>query len=74
MFVPALGGNTLRVHLPDKVIDILNDNFEEPIELTLKDKKGNEWTVKPFYLFENIQRLCISGDENRIIEDYGDDL
>ena len=71
--LPSLVGPTLRVHIPQHIIDIIFRNREEPIELKLRDRKGNSWEVKPFYLFENVQNLSLLEDPHKIIQDYGEE-
>ncbi len=71
--VPSMVGSTFRVHLPKKIISFISKNSDEPIELRLKDRKGNEWAVKPFFLYENLQNLTILEDLDKIIKDYGEE-
>lgn len=71
--VPSRAGPTFGVHLTKDIIQILNNHSEDPIELKLMDKKENNWEVKPFYLFENMQHLSLLSDPQKIMRDYGDE-
>jgi hypothetical protein len=68
--IPSRVGPSFRVHIPGNVLDKIKT--DEAISLELKDRKGNRWKVKPFYLFENLLPLSVVGEQNKIIQDYGE--
>ena len=43
------------------------------MELHLKDKKGNQWSIGPFLPFENVMPLTVIEPIEKLIRDYGDD-
>jgi hypothetical protein len=63
-------GPTFRVNLPQAILDKIK---EEVIALELKDRKGNRWEVRSFYLYENLVPLSLVESRSKIIEDYGED-
>ncbi len=69
MLVPSKIGPSLRVEIPEKVLDSLQT--QHPFELQLKDRKGHSWRVKRFFIFENLIRLSWAQDKEAVLKDYG---
>jgi hypothetical protein len=65
--VNARVGPTFRVEIGQRILDRVID---QPVRLELRDRKGNAWEVKSFYLFENPVHLS-SNDPDKIERDYG---
>ena len=68
--VRARVGPSCRVNIPPKVLEKVK---EEPVALDLKDKKGNRWEVRSFYLYENLIPLSLVESTAKIIDDYGEE-
>lgn len=63
--------NTFIVHISASVMNKIN--YEEPLELSLKDKKGNRWAVESFYLLRKELPLSVIKDLTKIQQDYGEE-
>ena len=63
-------GPTFRVNIPYKLLEKAR---EEAIALDLKDRKGNRWEVRSFYLYENLLPLSLVESIEKIIHDYGEE-
>jgi hypothetical protein len=68
--VPARAGGSFRVQLPHGFLDTVDG--QQAIELSLKDAKGNRWSVRPFFPLENMVPLFLVESEEKIIADYGE--
>ncbi|PYX71223.1 MAG: hypothetical protein DMG72_17405 [Acidobacteria bacterium] len=69
--VPSRIGRGFRVQFPAGLVEKINP--EEAMELQLKDRKGNQWNVKPFLPFENVMPLSVVEPIEKIVRDYGDE-
>jgi len=67
--VPIRGGRGFRVELANGSLSDLSPHQSYRCEL--RDKLGNRWTVKPFYLFENLVPLVPAEAIEKIVSDYG---
>jgi hypothetical protein len=67
--VPSRVGPTFEVVLPLRLLDELPKT--ESVELSLRDRKGNHWRVKRFYLFQTVLPLALGEEVQKIMEDYG---
>lgn len=65
--VPSRKGPTFSVNAPPKVLNKVKD---EALALELKDRKGNRWEVRSFYLYENLLPLSLVESKEKIIQDY----
>jgi len=63
-------GPTFRVNIPPSTLDKIK---EDVIALELKDRKGNRWEVRSFYLYENLVPLSLVESRTKIIQDYGEE-
>jgi hypothetical protein len=68
--VRARVGPTFRVNIPHKLLEKVR---EEAVTLDLKDKKGNRWEVRSFYLYENLLPLSLVESIEKIVKDYGEE-
>jgi hypothetical protein len=68
--VPARAGGSFRIQMPNGFLESVDS--QQPIELLLKDAKGNRWCVRPFFPSENMVPLFLLETEEKIIADYGD--
>ena len=68
--VRARVGPTFRVNIPHKLLEKVR---EESITLDLKDRKGNRWEVRSFYLYENLLSLSLVESAEKVIQDYGEE-
>jgi hypothetical protein len=69
--VPSRVGPSYRVQISENILKKIS--VDEAVFLELKDKKGNQWKVKRFYLFENLLPLSAVESREKIIQDYGED-
>jgi hypothetical protein len=67
--VPSQVGPVFEVKLGRDILEKVSD---QAVELRLRDKKGNDWKVKSFYLFQNT-RPAIPEAPQKILQDYGDE-
>jgi hypothetical protein len=67
---PSIGGPTFEVVISQEIVERVKG---QPIELDLKDRKGNTWKVKTFYLFRSLQPLSLGESTDKIESDYGDE-
>ena len=67
---PSIGGQTFEVEIPRELVERVKS---QPVELDLKDSKGNSWKVKTFYLFRSLQPLSLGESPDKIEGDYGDE-
>jgi hypothetical protein len=70
IFGPSAGGGSFHIQLPRGFLENMEDG--QTMELSLKDVRGNRWTVRPFFPSENMVPLFFSEPEEKIIADYGD--
>jgi hypothetical protein len=70
--VPSRVGPSFQVHIPQRILDNLAP--EDPVELQLKDKKGNRWRVKRFFILQNLVRLSWGDERTRIFKAYSEGL
>jgi hypothetical protein len=68
--VPSRAGGSFRIQLPNGFLESIDS--QQPIELLLRDDKGNRWCVRPFFPSENMVPLFLLESEQKIIADYGD--
>ena len=68
--MPSISGQTFEVELEPRTVEKIKN---QPIELTLKDKKGNAWKVRHFYLLRSLQSLSFVESPEKIASDYGDE-
>jgi hypothetical protein len=68
--VPARAGGSFHIQLPRGFLENMEDG--QTMELSLKDVRGNRWTVRPFFPSENMVPLFLLESEEKIIADYGD--
>lgn len=61
-------GQGFRVLLPDGLLETIGN--EDVLELELKDAKGNRWYVEPFLPNENVLRLSVGEDVNKLVAEY----
>jgi len=69
--VPARVGPAFRVEIPSDILGRLSLEF--PVSLDLRDRKGNRWKVRPFFLSENWLRLTVVENIAKIVEDYSEE-
>ncbi|MFX0199173.1 MAG: hypothetical protein ACFFCW_23870 [Candidatus Hodarchaeota archaeon] len=62
---------TYSVHIGENVINKIR--YEDPLELSLKDKKGNKWAVRSFFLLTRELPLLLIEDLSKIQQDYGEE-
>jgi hypothetical protein len=67
---PSIGGPTFEVEIRREIVERVKNR---PVQLDLKDKKGNVWKVKTFYLFRSLQPLSLGETPDKIERDYGDE-
>jgi hypothetical protein len=70
--VPTRVGPSFRVQIPQGVLDNLEP--EDSLELQLKDKKGNHWRVRRFFIFENLLPLLWAEERYTVRQAYGEGL
>jgi hypothetical protein len=66
---PAFGHGGYEVRLPSKILSKMTNT--EPIELSLVDKKGLHWEVRPFLLRTEVPLICMETDAT-VVASYGD--
>ncbi len=70
--VPSRVGPSFRVQFPPSFLDRLGD--QDWLELDLKDKIGNRWKVRRFFVFENLLPLTLVEAIEKIRSDYGSEI
>ena len=68
--VPSRQGGSFTVELGEKARTQIQKN--QSMEFTLKDRKGNKWSVRPFYLLETLVHLHTGENRRKVIEDYSE--
>lgn len=68
--VPSRIGPTFRVNIPPKLLERVEN---DAVALELRDKRGNRWEVRNFYLYENLLPLSLCENVEKIIQDYGEE-
>jgi hypothetical protein len=67
--VPSRVGPSFHVRIPDHVLERIQ---EDAVALDLKDAKGNAWSVRSFYVFENLLPLSLATPKEKIMNDYAE--
>lgn len=62
-------GPALEIRLPGVVYEKVDEN--DSLELILTDASGNQWEVRPFYLFQRPLTLSTLSDRQTIMAAYG---
>lgn len=68
--MPSISSESFEVEIERKIAERIRNR---PVELDLKDKKGNSWKVRAFYLFRSLQPLLPVESPEKIAADYGED-
>jgi hypothetical protein len=69
--VPSGIGPSFQVILPDGIFDRVEAT--QTLELRLRDSKGNDWRVQPFFPFRKLLPVTPLAPRAKLIADYGDD-
>jgi hypothetical protein len=69
--VPSGIGPSFQVILPDGIFERIA--VTDTLELRLKDTKGNDWRVRPFFPFRKLLAVTPLAPKAKLIADYGDE-
>ena len=69
--VPSGIGPSFQIILPDGIFDRVD--VTGTLELHLKDSKGNDWRVQPFFPFRKMLSITPLVPRAKLIADYGDE-
>jgi hypothetical protein len=69
--VPSGVGPSFQVILPDGIFERIG--VTDTLELRLKDTKGNDWRVRPFFPFRKLLEMTPLTPRAKLMADYGDE-
>jgi hypothetical protein len=69
--VPSRVGPTFKVHFKDALLSKVAAS--QIVGFELMDMRGNRWTVREFYVFENVVPLEMGEPLEKIVADYGEE-
>ena len=69
--VPSGVGPSFQVILPEGIFERIGAT--DTLELRLRDTKGNDWQVRPFFPFRRLLEMSPLASQAKLMADYGDE-